>query len=422
MIHHFGKPVALSCVLLGLAAAALAEPVTYAGKIGQTDIVVEFTSDPAAPDGPLAGRYFYRSKGVDIPLQARPLKGRRFELAEEEACGAEKCGEGQAAPVAAIWRLASADKGKTLEGTWNGKKTRPLKLTRIAEREQTEPPASSPLDLYDFSDTTFSGNDAPITMEASPYDYLRLDFATTNLAPKAEDPKTGEKIGWPDATYRYVVDPRTRFATPRIVELSGGASIEAANALLENRHRHASLAALNCAALRYAGFHESGPIDSMDDGSLGGFEDSTSQVSSLTSQLMSWRESGSLFCGGAHPTNYSEAYVMDVRRGVLLGLQDMFSDTVDGKPGPSLVAFVAKTRKKPTDQTQIDFEAECGTDDLITEYLAASLWREGDKQFLVFGLQGLPHVIQACSDDVLTLPVSEVHDLFKPEFAKLLGL
>ncbi|MEP6566967.1 MAG: hypothetical protein ABJB10_17675, partial [Mesorhizobium sp.] len=70
MIHHLSKPVALLGVLLGLATAALAEPVTYAGKIGQTDIVVEFTSDPSSPDGPLAGRYFYRSKGVDIPLQA----------------------------------------------------------------------------------------------------------------------------------------------------------------------------------------------------------------------------------------------------------------------------------------------------------------------------------------------------------------
>lgn len=421
MIHHPSKPVALACVLFGLVTAALAEPVTYAGKIGQTDIVVEFTSDPSAPDGPLAGRYFYRSKGVDIPLQARPLKGRRFELAEEEACGPEKCGEGRAAPVAAIWRLVSADKGKTLEGTWNGKKTRPLKLTRIAEREQTEPPASSPLDLYSFTDSIFF-NDAPITMEASPYDYLRLDFALRTDDPKTGDPQTGETNGWPDAAYSYVVDPRTRFTVPRIVKLSGGAPVEAANALLENRHRHASLGALSCAALRYAGFHEDSPIDSMDDGSLGGYEDSTSEVSSLTPQLMSWRESGTLFCGGAHPTIYSDTYVMDVHRGVLLGLQDMFSDTVDGKPGPSLIAFIAQRRKKPTDQTQIDFETECGTDDLITEYLAASLWRDGDKEVLLFGLQGLPYAIQACGDGVLDLPVSEARDLFKPEFAKLLGL
>ncbi|MEO5755768.1 MAG: hypothetical protein ABIQ51_02825 [Mesorhizobium sp.] len=400
----------LLAAFLLVAAAAQAEPVTYAGKVGATDIVVEFTGDPSASEGALAGRYFYRSQGIDIPLQSRPRKGRWFELAEEKACGAEKCGEGQAAPVAATWRLTTADKGKTLEGTWNGKKTRALKLTRIAAREQTETPAASPFELHDFTDSKFSGEDGPITMDASPYDYLRLDFA----------PKVGEKAGWPDASYSYVTDPRTKFARPRIVELSGNVTFDTANALLQNRHWHDSLSALNCAALRYAGFHENGPISTMDDGSLGGYEESSSEVTSLTPKLMSWRESGSLFCGGAHPDNYSDAYTMDVRRGVLLGLKDMFSDTVDGKPGPSLIAFVNERRKKPTEQTEVDFEAECGTEDLITEYLAASFKRDGNTQRLVFGLQGLPNVIQACGDDVLEMPASDARALFKPEFARLL--
>ncbi|TPK44367.1 hypothetical protein FJ492_13235 [Mesorhizobium sp. B2-5-4] len=397
--------------LVFVVAAAQAEPVTYAGKIGSADIVVEFTSDPSASDGPLAGRYFYRSQGVDIPLQARPRKGRRFELAEEEVCGAEQCGNGQAAPAAAIWRLASADKGKTLEGTWNGKKTRPVKLTRISAREQTQTPASRPFDLHDFTETKFFGDDAPITMEASPYDYLRLDFA----------PKVGNKAGWPDASYSYVVDPRTKFAMPRIVELSGETSAEAANALLQNRHWHASLDALNCAALRYAGFYEGSPVATTDDGTLGGYEDSTSEVTSLTPQLMSWRESGSLFCRGAYPNNFSAAYTMDIRRGALLGLQDMFTDTVNGKPGPSLIAFVDERRKKRTEPTDAGFEAECGTDELIGEYLAASVKRDGDTQRLVFGLQSLPHAIQVCGGDFLELPAADASALLKPEFARLLG-
>lgn len=246
-------------------------------------------------------------------------------------------------------------------------------------------------------------------METSPYDYLRMDTQLDN----------GKTTGWPDATYRYVVDPRTKFATPRIVELSANVLIEAANALLQDRHWRANIGALGCVAAQYAGFNEGGPIDSMNDGTLGGYEDSTFEVSSLTSRLMSWRESGSIFCGGAHPTNYSDAYIMDMRRGVLLGLQDIFSDTVDGKPGPSLASLVKQRRKKPTDQTDIDHEAECGMDDLIGEYLAVSLWREGDKQVLVFGLQTLLHAIQACADDLLELPVSGARDLFKPEFARL---
>ncbi|MER9636685.1 hypothetical protein [Mesorhizobium sp. M0228] len=74
MIQHLSRPVTLMAAILVLSTAAEAEPVTYAGKLGKSDIVVEFTGDPAAPGGPLAGRYFYRSKGVDIPLQARSQK------------------------------------------------------------------------------------------------------------------------------------------------------------------------------------------------------------------------------------------------------------------------------------------------------------------------------------------------------------
>lgn len=410
MIRKILEQAVLLGALLALPATALADPVTYAGKLGNIDIVVEFTGDPATAGEALAARYFYRSKGVDIPLQAKSSKGATFQLAEEEACDAKKCGDGQAPPIGAVWRLSSADKGKMLEGTWTAKKTLPLKLTRIASRAQTETPATTPRDLYDFTDMTFSGDDAPITMAASPYDYIKLDFA----------PKADAKEGWPDAAYNYVTDPRTKFARPRIVDLAGSAPIEAANALLQNRHWHDSLSALTCAALQYAGFHDGPPMEGMDDDSLGGYEDTTSKVTSLTPKLMSWSESGSLYCGGAHPNNYSDAYVMDVRRGALLTLQDMFSDTGDGKPGPSLAAFVRENRKKPSDQTEVDYEAECGIDDLISDYLGASLKRDGDRQVLVFGLQGLPNVIQACGGDLVEMPVSEAQALFTPEFAKLL--
>lgn len=224
MIRKILEQAVLLGALLALPATALADPVTYAGKLGNIDI--EFTGDPATAGEALAARYFYRSKGVDIPLQAKSSKGATFQLAEEEACDAKKCGDGQAPAIGAVWRLSSADKGKTLEGTWTAKKTLPLKLTRFASRAQTETPATTPRDLYDFTDMTFSGDDAPITMAASPYDYLKLDFA----------PKADAKEGWPDAAYNYVTDPRTKFARPRIVDLAGSAPIEAANALLQNRH------------------------------------------------------------------------------------------------------------------------------------------------------------------------------------------
>lgn len=399
----------LAALALGALCSAHADPVTYSGTLGKIDIVVELTDDPATSTAPLAGRYFYRAKGVDIPLQAKSRRGVGFELAEEEACGAEKCGDGQPAPIGAVWKLSSSDKGKTLKGTWTAKKSLPITLTRVGTREGSG--ADGPLGLYSDTDMATFADGTDITMEDTPYDFLRVEVAM----------QEGKVEGWPDAPFRYVTDPRTKFARPRVIEMSAGAA-EQANWTLRQQHWHDSIAALSCAALQYRGFHDGNPMDSTDDGTLGGYEDTTSEVTALTPKLMSWRESGSVYCGGAHPFNYSNGYNMRVESGNLVGLADIFIDVADGKPGPSLLAFVRQTREKPSDQADIDFEAECGTDELIGEYLAASFRREGDRLRLVFGLQHLPHAITACGDDVLEIPVEQAAALFKPEFKPLVGL
>lgn len=404
-----GLVAALVGFVVSAAHPAYADPVTYSGTLGKIDIVVELTDDPATSTGPLAGRYFYRGKGVDIPLQAKSRKGGGFELAEEEACGAEKCGNGQAAPIGAVWKLSTSDKGKTLAGSWVAKKSLPIKLSRVGRRAGSG--ADSPLGLYGDTDMAVYADGEDITRENMPYDHLRVDVAM----------QEGPIEGWPDASFRYVTDPRTKFARPRLVEHSSGA-VHQANWTLQQRHWHDSIGALACAALQYRGFHDGDPLDSMDDGTLGGYEDSTSRVTALTPKLMSWRESGSVYCGGAHPFNYSNAFNMKVDSGNLLHLADIFTDVADGKPGPSLLDYVRQTREKPSDQADIDFEAECGTDELIGEYLAASFKREGDRLRLVFGLHGLPHAIQACGDDVLEIPVEDAAKLFKPDFRPLVGL
>jgi hypothetical protein len=383
---------------------AIADPVIYAGTLGKAEIVVELTDDPATAST-VAGRYFYKSQGADIPLQARNAADGKIELAEEEACGSDKCGDGQAAPIAAVWKLAV--NGDRINGTWNGKKSLVIALKRVATRPGE---AASPLDLHRFTEDEFYG-EKEITREASPFDYLRLDMPA--VASKRE--------GWPDAGFAYVTDPRTTFATPRIVDLVGGADVSKANALLQSRHWQASLEALNCKALQFAGFHQDGrPFSTNDGGTLGGYEDATYKVTALTPKLMSWRESGSLFCGGAHPYNFSNGYVMDVARGALLSLEHMFKDAREGKPGPSVVGFVKEKREKPSEQTEVEFEEECGTDELIGEYLAASFVRKDDALRIVFGLQNLPHAINACGDDLLEMPVAEAAHLLRPEFAALL--
>jgi hypothetical protein len=399
-----------SAALLVATHPSAADPVTYKGTLGKAEIVVELTDDPAVSNEPVAGRYLYLSQGADIPLQANARQGRTLQLSEEEACR-EKCDDDKPGPIGAVWQLTVAVDGKSLVGSWTGSKTLPITLERAGSRPVEGDAPKSPLDLFNYTENTFLSEYAEVTMQTSPYDYLRLDVPL----------EAGDKQGWPDASWHDVTDPRTRFARPRIVELAGGVSPDAANAVLQERHWRDSIAALNCKSQQYIGLKEYGPALGAEDGWLGGYEDTISVVTALTPRLMSWRESGSLFCGGAHPNNYSDTYTMDVRDGQVFDLADMFKDVIDGAPGPSLVAFVKETRKKSSDQTDIDFEAECGTDDLIAQYLTGSIKREDEGLKLVLGLQGLPHAIQACGGDLLELPVAEAKQLLTGKFAALLG-
>src|SRR5262249_18850759 len=153
---------------------AIADPVTYKGTLGKTAIVVELTDDPATSSGKIAGRYLYVSQGADIPLQPKAHQGRSLQLAEEEACKG-KLEQGEPRPIGAVSKLTASDDVKTLEGSWAGKKTLPIKLERAGSRPVEGDAPKTPLDLYNYTEDTFLPGDKQVTMQTSPYDYLRLD-------------------------------------------------------------------------------------------------------------------------------------------------------------------------------------------------------------------------------------------------------
>ena len=57
---------------------------------------------------------------------------------------------------------------------------------------------------------------------------------------------------WSGSSFRYLTDPRTRFAFPTIVKLAGGADAKLANAFLQTHHWTMNADALNCEAQQYA--------------------------------------------------------------------------------------------------------------------------------------------------------------------------
>ena len=134
---------------------------------------------------------------------------------------------------------------------------------------------------------------------------------------------------------------------------------------------------------------------------------------------MSWTEAGSIYCGGAHPENFSTSYNMDVAKGRLLKLGDIFKGWTGGQPSQAVVDLVRERRPKPASDWDKAAEAECGTDDLIATNLAVRFRRDAKGAFAVFALEDLPHAIDACGADLLELPLSQVLPWMKPAAAAL---
>ena len=408
---------------LCLATPALADAVTYKGAIGKIPVVVEFTAPPANAAKPFAGRYFYPNKGIDIPLDALSISKGKLKLAEEEVCTdtcvADENGKITGFKQGAVWDLALG-RDNTLTGKWTYKgRTQPVTLAYVGARPLPEDSEISPMGLAAISQG-IAYRDVAISEDATPYDYLRMQT----------DLKAGKTQDFDGSAVKYLTDPRTKFAFPTIASLADGSSPTVANTALEQRHWAMNTDALNCEGQQYAGL---GWFDMMPDmaGSLGGYPDETVEVSYLSPTLMSWTESGSLFCGGAHPDNHVEAYTIDVKTGQPLDLSHILKGWVahefDGKfvppeeartrpsdvvwgPDADLTAFVKAHLKPQGDPDALD--ESCGVDDLLANNLAVR-FDKGDK--LTFTLSALPNVIAACWTDLYSAPVADLKDLLAPE-------
>ena len=79
-------------------------------------------------------------------------------------------------------------------------------------------------------------------------------------------------------------------------------------------------------------------------------------------------------------------------------------------PDDELAAYVNSHR----DKMDADSEQDCGYDDLVKQNLAVYFTQDS----LVFTLQGLPHVIFACTYDMLSVPLKDARPLLTDAGAK----
>lgn len=414
-----------------LTAPALAAALTFTGTLNGREIVVELTQPG---DGAVAGRYAYLDTGGDIPLVPVSHNGGTWVLNEEAVCGDADCTLGDAgqvieAPVAAVWQLdydardLHATGTRTIQG---GKsKAQPLELTLIAWRTLGPSEEATAHGLHNRSAQLSYMDEWPLDWTSAPYEMLLMDVP---LETRSDQRMSGH-------TFTYIVDPRTKFAFPRAVAFADGSAVGPLNKLLADRHARMNLGAFDCLALQYASYG----VDSqwsIRGGFLGDYDNENVELQFLSPRLVSWTQSGSLWCSGAHPYNHFDSYTYDVATGERLEAGDFLTDWVPREwgaepdaiadtdlalenpdaylwgPGVELIAFVRERIPGDVFTGEAELDENCYNEKAIAEHLDIRL---ADGPSIVFTVNGYPHVYSVCTTDLFTLPLDEVKPLLRPE-------
>ena len=408
--------VTLALLLLTCSSSLAAEAVTYKGTIGKTSVVLELAE--ASENGEFVGRYAYLSKGGDIPLHGTTNADGGLAIQEEAPCTKEICRDAkneivEKAPIGAEWTLRESDDEQQLTGSWKdikSGKTLVLRFTRVASRELPEGDGGITLYSLDPSSAARNDSDSTITKADLPYDFLKMDVPL----------RKGAEQTYGDGVYRLDLDSRVGIEFPTIVKI-GNADIAPINGYLHQQRLQFSLNPIYCLSKAYLGMDWSG---SGGEGTMG-YDDGPPSVTVilLTTRLMGIAEGGSFYCGGAYPDNFYRYELADVKTGKALVpetlLKGWVAKDVDGNMiDPSTVKDKSDLRYGPSaelikyvndhrDKSDASREEECGLADLVTSNLGV-YFTETD---MVFTLKNLPHVIFACGDDLVTVPLKDARPL-----------
>jgi len=398
--------LALAVLPLFGGTADAASRTVYTGTLqGAGDVVMELNSQAGA-NGELTGRYFYPKHGVDIPLKGTAQALVEPKLYQEIAeLGIDP--ETDPAATAATWqgeRDASGYRGQWKDARTG--KTRTFSLRRVAEYDPDKLTPDSAQAVTDaISGGTGSGINRHVGINAAnaPYDTLKL---AGHAAPVGPDSGAGP------VAYRLWSDPRTKFSYPRLSRHPNPQVLARINQLLEQRHWQMNLAALACMASAYTNGNPAS-------GTLGSYDEEAITVQWLSPALMTVTESGSLYCGGAHPDNHFEPYTFDLLRGEYLDWNRIFDAYVPDENGwrketPTLLALMEKARaplaaEALTGDTEEKLRESCS--DLWPSYLALGTEAPG---VLSLSISGIGHAMGVCVGTHATVPFKDLAPIVKP--------
>lgn len=395
---------AMAVVALNVPVSAFANPTAFEGTIGGEKVVVEFTDDPLGGTARVEGRFNFADDGSDIPLLFDRRAAATLVLTQEGPCKDGECAD-TGPVVGAVWTLERGD-GQGLAGQWRKDgDIRKIVLRPLGQRPRGAFEEATAHGLAGASEAV-SMSDEAIGPDTHPYEFAKLNIPLV----------VQDKVEFNGSTVSYRVDPRTTFISPRIDGLANGSSPAHINEFLKQDHWRKNLAALGCRALRYRTFRGQDGGWTSDAGSLGGYDDTTVRVTFLNTRVLSYVESGSLWCSGASPTNFIKPVTVDVRRGAAISPAALFAEWTDAGPGERLSALVQSRAK---DDPGME-DGDCSVERLgsyLTAYLVPGTGRRPE---VTFGIYNLPTVTAACSRDLATISIDEIREYLTPEGTELL--
>ncbi|PFH10514.1 hypothetical protein BCF11_2936 [Collimonas sp. PA-H2] len=379
----------LSYAATGVAVAG--ERIVFKGMLGKnTEVVLELEKVPDGYDG----RYFYMRHGVDIPLhgilasltEALPRYEHGEPLAADDNSDKAIFIDPATDKPRSVWHGKIND--DTYRGTWHDAKTNKDLAFELQQVGRYNPEA--------VTAAVTPGIGSKIALKNAPYDYLKMQFPL----------QLGPEILRKNVGYRMATDPRTKFAYPRLTRHPNPQILASVNQILEQRHWQMSLAALECKATLYT-------MDGPAAGTLGDYDSEAIGVRYLSDTLMSVVESGSTFCGGAHPNNHYDPFTLDLIQGGYLDFNRLFPvrrrDKDRSDIDPVLANFISKKVKSANKRADSDSDTDCS--DVLPQYLDFE-FDEPDK--ISFVVSGIGHAMGVCLGPQLVMPIRALQPILKP--------
>ena len=394
--------------------AVAGERIVYKGTLGNnTEVVLELEKVADSYEG----RYFYTRYGVDIPLQgtltllkeALPKEEHGKQLATDDNID-------QDLPIfidpvtkkpGSVWQ--GEIKGDSYQGTWHNAKTKknlPFELHQVGRYDHGTI-KSEGVEAVTIAITSGIGsgigNGTIISLSNAPYDYLKMQFPL----------QLGPEIIVKSVGYRLVIDPRTLFAYPRLTRHPNLQILTGSNQILEQRHWQMNLAALACKATLYTEYQ-------LGQGTLGDYDSGKNGVSYLSETLLTVVESGSTYCGGAHPNNHYDPFTLDLIHGGYLDFNRLFpirsSHDNQMELEPVLANFISEKMKSVSNlapaSSDMDSDLETECKNVLLEYLDFE-FDEPDK--IAFVISGIGHAMGVCLGPRIIIPISALKAILKPD-------